>query len=353
MQKQNLKFISIFILLMAVFPKARAEEKVKCVAVLPFENRSTDRFAGESVATLVSDVAMSHRRFSIMQPGTVTDYLEKQQGVRLASIIDPNLAKSVGQLLSVDALLMGSVEEYSYRSAGGKAVGVPAVSLSARLVSAQTGETLWSHKVRKGGEKLFVGEGESLSQAALQAVNELIGTMTFKQKGDEAFGWCGKFQTELDVDTDGILNISDRCPYQAEDYNGVDDEDGCPEKGLAVGELQTLVRLENGRLIYSGEIRFMEGLDTLLPHSVQLVKAIAYFLNQKKDLVPKVQVEGISLVSGTERYQELFAFSRAQTVKDTLIRNGVDPGRLSAIGYDAKKRKIKDQSKEIEFLIVE
>ncbi|MCK5688682.1 OmpA family protein [Myxococcota bacterium] len=34
---------------------------------------------------------------------------------------------------------------------------------------------------------------------------------------------------EVDNDKDGILDIHDQCPLDAEDFNGLDDEDGCPD----------------------------------------------------------------------------------------------------------------------------
>ena len=34
---------------------------------------------------------------------------------------------------------------------------------------------------------------------------------------------------DLDNDADGILDINDKCPNEAEDFDGFEDEDGCPE----------------------------------------------------------------------------------------------------------------------------
>lgn len=34
---------------------------------------------------------------------------------------------------------------------------------------------------------------------------------------------------DIDNDNDGILDISDKCPNEAEDYDGFEDEDGCPD----------------------------------------------------------------------------------------------------------------------------
>ena len=34
---------------------------------------------------------------------------------------------------------------------------------------------------------------------------------------------------DLDNDADGILDVADKCPLEAEDYDGFEDEDGCPD----------------------------------------------------------------------------------------------------------------------------
>ncbi|MBD3345546.1 MAG: OmpA family protein [Chitinivibrionales bacterium] len=44
-----------------------------------------------------------------------------------------------------------------------------------------------------------------------------------------AFGWCG-FLSAQDEDRDGIKDKDDRCPKDAEDIDGFEDSDGCPEE---------------------------------------------------------------------------------------------------------------------------
>ena len=34
---------------------------------------------------------------------------------------------------------------------------------------------------------------------------------------------------ELDNDLDGIPDAQDKCPNEPENYNGIEDEDGCPD----------------------------------------------------------------------------------------------------------------------------
>jgi len=41
---------------------------------------------------------------------------------------------------------------------------------------------------------------------------------------------------DLDNDGDGILDVNDKCPENAEDIDGIEDADGCPEAEEIIGE---------------------------------------------------------------------------------------------------------------------
>ncbi|HLG19442.1 MAG TPA: hypothetical protein VI895_06460, partial [Bdellovibrionota bacterium] len=121
---------------------AETLKQIKCVAVVPFDNRTSDKAAGDVMARLVSMAGMSSGRFRAMDSGSVTTYLGFQN-VQIASVTDARFAANLGKLLDVDAVLMGSVEEYGYRNAGGRSVSEPAVAMSARLVAVGTAEVVW------------------------------------------------------------------------------------------------------------------------------------------------------------------------------------------------------------------
>ena len=65
------------------------------------------------------------------------------------------------------------------------------------------------------------GEGQSLRAAEhLAEALRLTGLAEEASKGDEC---------EPDRDLDGIRDSKDKCPTEAEDYDGHADEDGCPD----------------------------------------------------------------------------------------------------------------------------
>lgn len=60
-----------------------------------------------------------------------------------------------------------------------------------------------------------------------------------------------------DQDGDGVPDSRDRCPEQAEDLNGVEDTDGCPDEGLTPSTL--VAAGEDGRHLVGAKISLLEG----------------------------------------------------------------------------------------------
>lgn len=58
-----------------------------------------------------------------------------------------------------------------------------------------------------------------------------VGTpVWYPRRGMElAFGLSTEWRTNRDPDKDGISGKADRCPYEAEDMDGFEDDDGCPD----------------------------------------------------------------------------------------------------------------------------
>jgi len=74
------------------------------------------------------------------------------------------------------------------------------------------------------GAKLVSSAGVVVTAAAGAGIASGIGSPEFR-----ALLGVGYAPRELDYDKDGILNSDDSCPQQAEDLDGFEDLDGCPE----------------------------------------------------------------------------------------------------------------------------
>ncbi len=124
-----------------------------------------------------------------------------------------------------------------------------------------------------------------------------------------------------DSDDDKILDIDDDCPFVKETYNGIDDEDGCPDE--LPPELVTFKGALPG-------IEFDFGKDTIRPVSRPVLDdAIA-----KLQKFPGVRV---SIVGHTDNVGDPesnmdLSRRRAAAVKQYLVDGGVDASRVETDG---------------------
>jgi TolB-like protein len=150
----------------------------KTVAVLPFENLSTERFAAERVRELLVVELASLDYFQLVETGEVNRVL-RARNLSGAGEIGPELIKSLGTDLKSEALLTGSVIEFREQREG--TLNAPDIALSLKLVDVDSGLVIWSVTAAREGlrtmTRLFgVGE-ENQTTAARRLIRELLQTM--------------------------------------------------------------------------------------------------------------------------------------------------------------------------------
>ena len=76
---------------------------------------------------------------------------------------------------------------------------------------------------------------------------------------------------DIDSDGDGVVDRVDRCPFEPEVYNGVADDDGCPDDGAA------LAQLVPGQIAIFEPLRFDKAgsAEKLSAHSLLVLSAVA------------------------------------------------------------------------------
>ena len=152
-------------------------EKIKKVAVLPFENFTSDENAGEKVRRLVITELLLNG-IDVVEPGEVTKSLGELQVKSLRSIKVSDI-QSIGKTLGVDAVMSGSVEALG--TGKGVSVAYPEVSIQLMLLDVSSGGIIWSVQHTVGGASFwtrhFGSEGITLSEAARKAVKEAVSTM--------------------------------------------------------------------------------------------------------------------------------------------------------------------------------
>jgi outer membrane protein OmpA-like peptidoglycan-associated protein len=132
-----------------------------------------------------------------------------------------------------------------------------------------------------------------------------------------------------DRDADNIANASDQCPDQPEDFDGFEDEDGCPEAG------QRLVEIGKTRIIIKDKVYFAYDQAVILPRSTPLLDELAATL-QKNLWLKKVRIEGHTDSEGGSKYNLDLSRRRAEAVRAALIERKVAGARLKAIGLGEK-----------------
>jgi outer membrane protein OmpA-like peptidoglycan-associated protein len=145
---------------------------------------------------------------------------------------------------------------------------------------------------------------------------------------------------EADFDGDGVPDSRDRCREEPETVNGLDDDDGCPDS--VTGRAPTTSFMTPPRLRFArGEI----ALDK------NWVEALAASLRAHPE-VRVVRIEGHAF--GERRAEEL-SERRALAVREALIARGIDPARLSAVGYGATRPIAGDaaESRRVEIVVVD
>ncbi len=126
-----------------------------------------------------------------------------------------------------------------------------------------------------------------------------------------------------DGDGDGINDDVDRCPYDAEDFDGVEDEDGCPDEDRVV--------LKEGRIQINERVYFEFGKAIIKTESHDLLDEVARVILANPQLL-LIRVEGHTDDVGSDVNNLKLSGSRAAAVKDYLVGQGVEAGRLTSVG---------------------
>jgi outer membrane protein OmpA-like peptidoglycan-associated protein len=159
---------------------------------------------------------------------------------------------------------------------------------------------------------------------------------------------------DFDSDGDGYVDRVDKCPFEPETWNGVEDDDGCPDQPAA------LAALVGDHLVIFEPVLFEHDGSVVDKRSAKLLGVVAHMLNLHSEIL-KLRVEGhmdnkMPPVEGLE-----LSRARAAAVRRWLVDNGhVDGKRLTAQGFGAD-RPIADnrdfigraKNRRIEFVIMQ
>ncbi len=126
-----------------------------------------------------------------------------------------------------------------------------------------------------------------------------------------------------DRDGDGIMDTTDRCPDQAETFNGQRDDDGCPDHG-------NVVAMESAQLRLLQSVSFTANSVDLSPRAVTILEAVAAVM-RGQPAIQLIEVQGNASDEETSAWS--LALNRAATVRARLIAMGIAPERLRARSF--------------------
>jgi outer membrane protein OmpA-like peptidoglycan-associated protein len=158
---------------------------------------------------------------------------------------------------------------------------------------------------------------------------------------------------DIDSDGDGIVDRVDKCPFDPEVFNGVADDDGCPDPGPALAELQT------DRIVVLEPIQF-DKKNKVEPRSHRVLGVVAKLLELHPEIL-RVRIEGHTDNKGSAIDNLDISKARATAVRRHLIDvAGIDGKRLTAQGFgpdrpvaDNKTEAGRAKNRRIEFFILE
>lgn len=163
----------------------------------------------------------------------------------------------------------------------------------------------------------------------------------------------------LDKDGDGLNDDVDKCPNEPEDKDGFQDEDGCPDldndadgvpddkddckmdpgpadnKGCP--RKYSLVAVTKDRIEIKKQIKFATGSAKIVgKESEQILDEVALALKDNAQ-IKKVRIEGHTDSVGPDEKNLTLSQNRANSVMSALIKRGVDPARMEAVGFGETK----------------
>lgn len=170
-------------------------DRIKKIAVMPFDNFTKDDKASEKVRTNFVIELLITGIFNVMDIGEVDRILQRERlsysasqstapiisvpGTEEETAASIPLSKKIGDVLNVEAILVGSVEAYSAERVADQII--PEVSISARLIDAETGIIIWaSTHTRRGSAGIPIlgwGKVTSLSVLSQQVIQDTVNSL--------------------------------------------------------------------------------------------------------------------------------------------------------------------------------
>ena len=152
---------------------------IKKVAVLPLDNLSDNRSAGEIVRQVVMSELLASGFVDVAVPGEVISALTALN-IKSISSLNEEQIKAIGNALKVQAVIMGAVEQYGESKYGN--FSAPELTITLMMADTTSGSIIWSITKSGGGTSFmarhFGAQSKTMSETVILVVREAIKTFT-------------------------------------------------------------------------------------------------------------------------------------------------------------------------------
>jgi outer membrane protein OmpA-like peptidoglycan-associated protein len=134
-----------------------------------------------------------------------------------------------------------------------------------------------------------------------------------------------------DRDGDGIPDHLDKCPDEPENFNGFQDDDGCPDnRPTLVTQTADSIEIKgsvefatnSAKIVGAKSFQILDGVSALMVHNLR---------------IQQVEVQGHTDDRGGEAANKKLSQERAEAVVKYLTEKGVQANRLTAVGHGQEK----------------
>ena len=213
---RTLGVISIFLMLTACVTAPKLPEitrnptnPIRTVAILPLVNNTHD-VEGPGYVRDMFAAELGQFYYQVKPNNEVEQILKDQAGITLGSQLDMATPQKLGELLGVDGVFYGALEDFSDKTTG--VYNVRRVRIRSKLVNCKTGETVWKNGVgikqgtQSGGSEIlknipYAGLAFSLAGSISSAVSR-------SQDKDDATALSPLFGEQVDAPWHALPEMS-------------------------------------------------------------------------------------------------------------------------------------------------
>ncbi len=150
----------------------------KNVAVLPLDNLTNNKAAGQIIKQVVISELLASGLVDVVIPGEVMSAISELD-IQNISSLNKNQIRALGNALNVEAVIMGSVDQFGDVKSG--SMSAPEVTITLMMAEVESGNIIWSITLTRGGldfmARHFGAKSETMSEVVQGVIREAIQTL--------------------------------------------------------------------------------------------------------------------------------------------------------------------------------